>query len=130
MKKILENWPALAFILLPAVILTVVAAVIISEKLEPETAKAIRLVRESRSRKENFTLQQYLYTTVYYRKEKGEALDIYGWRAEQAGGPGSQVTVSFSYNDAEGLHIATWKADLGDRSVVPQDEEASNLSWY
>ena len=126
MKKILANWPRLVFILLPLTIATVDAAVLISEGLETESDLAIRLVKESRSRKENFTVQQYLYTTVYYRKEKGEALVIHGWRAE----PGTPVTVVFSYSDSKAHHVATWEADLTSRDVIPQDEAASNLSWY
>ena len=130
MKKILRNWPNLVFIFLPLTIITVDAAVMISEGLDDETAKATRLVKESRSRKENFTVQQYLYTTVYYHKDKGEAIDIDGWRAEQPSGPGTAVTVVFSYRDSHGQHVATWEADLNTRKVIPQDETASNLSWY
>lgn len=126
MKKILKNWPKLVFILLPLTIATVDAAVLISERLETESDLAIRLVRESRSRKENFTVQQYLYTTVYYRKDKGEVIEIHGWRAE----PGTPVTVAFSYSDSKGEHVATWEADLASRDVIPQDETASGLSWY
>lgn len=130
MKKILRNWPKLVFILLPLTIVTVDAAILISEGLESETVKATRLVKESRSRKENFTVQQYLYTTVYYRKEKGEAVDIHGWQAAQPSGVGTPVTVTFSYTDSQGRHIATWEADLNSREVIPKDETASNLSWY
>ena len=130
MKKILNNWPRLVFILLPLTIATVDAAVLISEGLETESDFAIRLVRESRSRKENFTVQQYLYTTVYYRKEQGEVIAIHGWRAEQASGPGRRVTVVFSYSDSKGEHVATWEADLASRDVIPQDETANNLSWH
>ena len=130
MRKIFGNWPKLVFILVPLTIITVDAAVMISEELEPETAKATRLVQESRSRKENFTVQQYLYTTVYYRKEKGEAIEIHGWRAEQASMPGGGVTVTFSYSDSQGPHVATWQADFKTRKVIPQDETASNGSWY
>ena len=130
MKKILANWPRLVFILLPLTIATVDAAVLISEGLETESARAIRLVKESRSRKENFTVQQYLYTTVYYRKDKGEAIIIHGWQAEQPSGTGTPVTVAFSYSDSKGEHVATWEADLASRDVIPQDEAANNLSWH
>ena len=130
MKKILANWPRLVFIFLPLTIATVDAAVLISEGLETETARAIRLVKESSSRKENFTVQQYLYTTVYYLKDKGEDIIIHGWRAEQPSGPGTPVTVVFSYSDSSGEHVATWEADLISPDVIPQDETASNLSWH
>ena len=130
MKKILRDWPKLVFILLPLTIVTVDAAVLISEGLASETVKATRLVKESRSRKENFTVQQYLYTTVYYRKEKGEAVDIHGWQATQPSGPGTAVIIMFSYSDGEGQHIATWEADLNSRKVIPKDKTASILSWY
>ena len=130
MKKFFSNWPRLVFILLPLTIATVDAAVLISEGLETQTARAIRLVKESRSRKENFTVQQYLYTTVYYRKEKGEAIEIHGWRAEQPSEPDAPVTVVFSYSDSKGEHVATWEVDLTSPDVIPQDEAASNLSWH
>ncbi|HEX5733495.1 MAG TPA: hypothetical protein VF131_11735 [Blastocatellia bacterium] len=130
MRKILGRWPKLVFILVPLTIITVDAAVMISEGLEPETEKATRLVKESRSRKENFTVQQYLYATVYYRKDKGETIEIHGWRAEQTSGPGTAVNVTFSYSDSQSPHVATWQVDLKTRKVIPQDESASNVSWH
>jgi hypothetical protein len=130
MKKFPGNWTKLVFILVPLCIAAVDAAVLIKERRQPETEKAIRLVRESTSRKENFTVQQYLYTTVYYRKNRGEAIEIPGWRAEQAAGPGSVVTVEFSYRDRDGRHTAVWEVDLSEKRVTPKNEMANNLSWH
>ncbi len=81
MTQLPNNWPKLVFILVPVLIVTVDAVVLVHERVQGETEKAIRLVRESSSRKENFTVQQYLYTTVYHRKGRGEAIMIEGWRA-------------------------------------------------
>src|SRR3982751_5234502 len=112
MRKIADNWPKLALIFLPLLIATVDAAVLISERLQPETEKAIKLVKESNSRKENFTVQQYLYSTVFYSKDQGEAIEIEGWRASLSSDPNRPMTVEFIYRDAGGLHVATWGANL------------------
>ena len=93
---------------------------------QPISEKAIRLVRESKSRKENFTVQQYLYATVYHRKDNGESITIAGWQAQAA----SQIfLVSFGYTDANGQHLATWEANLSESKVTPQNQEAKDLSW-
>lgn len=125
---ILNNWPRLVFILVPLLIVSVDAVVLIGERLEPETEKAIRLVKESNSRKENFTVQQYLYTTVYHRMSRGEPVLIDGWRTSA---PDSKpVMVEFSYADSDGNHVATWEADLEHRRVTPVNEAAVELSWH
>jgi hypothetical protein len=129
MKKILSNWPRLVFIFVPLLIGVVDAAVLISEQLESETAKAIRLVRESESRKENFTVQQYLYATLYHRKSEGEAVEIEGWRAEPSTDLPGAITVEFNYADETGRHVALWQVDLKEEKVVPRSADASYLSW-
>jgi hypothetical protein len=129
MRRILDNWPKIAFICIPICIVTVNAAVLLSEHLQPDTEKAIRLVRESNSRKENFTVQQYLYSTVYYLKGQGEAIEIEGWRAE-ASDPDGPITVEFSYRDANGLHTPSWEARIKERKVTPINESARDLSWH
>jgi protocatechuate 3,4-dioxygenase beta subunit len=124
------NWPRLVFIFVPLLIVVVDAAVLLGEHLQPDTEKAIRLVRESNSRKENFTLQQYLYTTVYHRKANGEPITIEGWRATVTGEQGSPITVEFSYADSAGRYVAIWEANLRKGSVNPKSQAALDLSWH
>ncbi|HVF88456.1 MAG TPA: hypothetical protein VNH22_00220 [Blastocatellia bacterium] len=130
MRRYLHVWPFLAFILVPVVVAVVDAAVLINEQRQSETEKAIRLVRESKSRKENFTVQQYLYTTVYYRKSQGEDVAINGWSAEQPSGPGTPFIVEFSFTDGDGRRSARWRVQPGDKVAIPLDEVAGDLSWH
>lgn len=127
--RIPKNWPILAFILIPALIITVDAVVLVGERLQPDSQKAIRLVKESNSRKENFTVQQYLYTTVYYRARRGEPVVVGGWDASQADGAG-RFLVEFSYSDSEGTHVAVWEADLTSATVTAKNDLALDLSWH
>ena len=108
---------------------TVQAAVLLSEHLQPDTRKAIRLVRESNSRKENFTVQQYLYSTIFYRKNHGEAIEVDGWQAA-ASDPDTPIIVEFSYSDAGGRHVAKWEANIKDGKVIPLNDSARDLSWH
>jgi hypothetical protein len=124
------NWPKLVFIFVPLLIVTVSAALIVHERLQPNARRAIALVKESNSRKENFTLQQYLYATVYHARDNGEGVTIGGWRAESLPEPGTPFIVDFTYSDSSGKHIATWKVDLKDETVIPKDQAALNLSWH
>jgi hypothetical protein len=129
MRKIFSNWGKLIFIVLPLCIVAVDAAVLFREWRQPDWQKAIRLVRESKSRKENFTVQQYLYATVYHRKEKGEELKIEGWQAEPDAASVNKFSIAFSYTDANGQHLALWQADVKAKKIIPQNQEARNLSW-
>src|SRR3954453_5232835 len=104
-RRLLDHWPRIALIYLPLLIIAVAATVLVREQLQPDTEKAIRLVRESSSRKENFTVQQYLYSTVFYRKRQGEAVQIDGWRANTSPDPASAIIVEFSYSDSSGPHV-------------------------
>lgn len=106
------------------------AVVLVGERLEPDTEKAIRLVKESSSRKENFTLQQYLYMTVYHRKNNGEAITVDDWCATPSPEAGTPMIVEFSYTDSSGEHVAIWEANLRDGSVTPKNEAALDLSWH
>ena len=124
------NWPKLVFIVVPLLIVVVDAVVLLGEHLQPDTEKAIRLVKESNSRKENFTLQQYLYTTVYYRKTRGEPITIEGWKATLSGEPDAPITVEFGYADSGGRCIAVWEANLRTGSVTAKNEAALDLSWH
>lgn len=123
-------WPKLVFILVPALIISVDAFVLVRESRQSPTEKAIRLVKESNSRKENFTVQQYLYTTVYYRRDRGEAITIGGWRAPASSEPDAPNVVEFSYSDSSGEHVAVWEADLKDKTVTPKNESSLDLSWH
>jgi len=130
MTRILSDWPRIVFIGVPLSIAIVVAVVLVGENLQSDSQKAIRLVKESNSRKENFTVQQYLYTTVHHRKTEGEPITIEGWRATAPTGPRAPITVEFSYVDSTGSHIAIWDADLKDGRVTPKNETALDLSWH
>lgn len=130
MMRLPANWPQLVFILVPLLIVIVDATVLVGERLESDTQKAIRLVKESSSRKENFTVQQYLYTTVYHRKNNGESITIEGWRATPSAEQGARITVEFSYADLLGRHVGVWEASLKEGSVTPKNEVALDLSWH
>lgn len=124
------TWPKLVFIVLPVLIVTVDAFVLLRERRQPQTEKAIRLVKESNSRKENFTVQQYLYSTVYYRRDQGEEISIGGWRASSPAQPDEPIAVEFSYADSSGGHVAIWEASLKDGTVGARNEAALDLSWH
>jgi hypothetical protein len=124
------TWPKLVFIVVPALIVTVDAFVLVRERRQPPADKAIRLVKECNSRKENFTVQQYLYTTVYYRRDHGEAITIAGWRASSSSEPDAPNIVEFSYSDSSGEHVAVWEAYLKDKTVLPKNEASLDLSWH
>lgn len=128
--RLLNNWPKLVFIVVLLLIVTVDGVVLVGERLQPETQKAIRLVKESSSRKENFTVQQYLYTTVYHRKSKGEPITIEGWQATPSPEPGGPMTVEFSYTDSSGRKVGTWEANLAGGIVTPKNQAALDLSWH
>lgn len=132
-KRLLNHWTRWVLIVLPLVIVVIVAAVLVTEWRQSDAEKAVRLVRESKSRKENFTVQQYLYATVYYRRDKGEEsgerIIIDGWRVEPVAAS-SDYLVSFTYTDATGQHVALWQANLRDRRIVSKNPEAEELSWH
>jgi len=115
---------------LPVLIVAVDAYVLVRERLQPESERAIRLVKESNSRKENFTVQQYLYATVYYRRDQGEAITIDGWRASPASQHDAPIVVEFRYADSSGEHIAMWQAELKNGTVTAKNEAALDLSWH
>jgi hypothetical protein len=123
------SWPKIVFIVLPLLIVAVDAFVLVGERRQPRSEKAIRLVKESNSRKENFTVQQYLYSTVYYRRDQGEEISIGGWRALPAQ-PDEPVAVEFSYADSTGNHIAVWEASLIAGTVTAKNDAALDLSWH
>jgi len=124
------NWPRLVFIVVPLLIVGVDAVVLMGERRQPAAEKAIRLVKESNSRKENFTVQQYLYSTVYHRKKSGEAIAIEGWQTASPIDPGEPIAVEFKYADSTGNHVAIWDANLKDGTVNPMNETALDLSWH
>jgi len=123
------TWPKIVFIVLPLLIVCIDAFVLVRERSQPQTEKAIRLVKESNSRKENFTVQQYLYSTVYYRRDQGEEISIGGWRALPAQ-LDEPISVEFDYADSSGNHVAMWEASLKDGTVGSKNEAALDLSWH
>jgi hypothetical protein len=130
MRRFLDNWPKIAFIYLPLLIVVSAATVRVCEQHQPDTNKAIRLVRESNSRKENFTVQQYLYSTVFYRQRQGEPVQIDGWRANISPDPAGAIIVQFSYSDSSGPHVATWEASVKAGQATPLNDAARDLSWH
>jgi hypothetical protein len=129
MRNLLSNWAKIVFVVLPLSILAIDAAILFAEWRQSDSQKAIRLVKESKSRKENFTVQQYLYATLYHRRDQGAEILIEGWRAEaDPASPGS-FSISFTYRDARGEHTALWLSDLTERKVIPKNQPASDLSW-
>jgi len=123
------GWPGLVFILVPVLIATVDSVVLVNEWLDPDTQKAIRLVKENSSRKENFTVQQYLYTTVYHRKAT-EPILIEGWRATPSAETAGPMMVEFGYVDSSGRHVSIWEANLKNGKVTPKNQEALDLAWH
>jgi hypothetical protein len=130
MRRFLDNWPRIAFVYLPLCLLTLAIVLVVREHGQPDTDKAIRLVRESNSRKENFTVQQYLYSTVYHRQRLGEAIEIDGWQANSASPSANSITVTFTYSDSNGPHTPVWEANLKGSQTTPLNDEARELSWH
>ena len=127
--RLLRNWPRVVFACVPLALVIGAGGMLMVERFQSDAAKAIRLVRESSSRKENFTVQQYLYATVYYRRDQGDAVTIEGWRAETSQ-PDAPIKVEFSYSDATGRHSAIWEARLQEGRVTPSNEIAGDISWH
>jgi hypothetical protein len=128
--RLLANWPKLVFVFVPVLIIGADAVVLVRDRVQAQAQKAIRLVQESNSRKENFTVQQYLYMTIYHRRDQGEAITIGGWGATSQPRGGAPLVVEFRYSDASGEHIAIWEASLKDGTVLSRNEAALDLSWH
>ncbi len=128
-KRVLGEWPRIVFAGVPLAIVIVAGGLLIAQRFQSDADKAIQLVKESNSRKENFSVQQYLYATIYHRRDQGEPIAIEGWRAEisQSSAP---IKVEFVYTDADGQHAATWEASIGEGRVTARNETASNISWH
>lgn len=122
------TWPKLVFIVVPVLIVAADAFVLVRDHLQPQSERAIRLVKESNSRKENFTVQQYLYTTVYYRRDQGEAITIEGWRSTTPSETGGPIVVQFNYSDSSGERVAIW--EVTDQTVAAKNEAALDMSWH
>jgi hypothetical protein len=128
-NRLVRNWPRLVFACVPLAIVIGAGGILMAERFQSDVDKAIRLVKESNSRKENFTVQQYLYATIYYRRDQGDAVTIEGWRAETSQ-PDAPIKVEFSYSDEEGRHSAIWEAGLREGRVTPGNEIARDISWH
>lgn len=126
-RRVLANWPSVVFAGVPLAIVVVAGGLLIVERFQSDADKAIRLVKESSSRKENFSVQQYLFATVYHRRDQGEPIMIEGWRAESSHAS-APIKVEFVYTDADGQHAAMWKASIREGTVTPGNETASNIS--
>ena len=129
MRRLLKNWPLLVFTLVPLSIAAVSASVLIAEQQQADSAKAIRLVRESASRKENFTVQQYLYSTIYHRRDRGEAIEIRGWDAKQELN-NDPIRVQFTYVAEGKEETAEWLVNLPAEMISPANGSARELSWH
>lgn len=127
-RRVLRNWPSVVLAGVPIAIVILAGGLLIAERFQSDSDKAIRLVKESNSRKENFSVQQFLFATVYHRRDQGEPITIEGWRAEPSHSS-APVKVEFLYTDADGQHAAMWKASIRDGTVTPENETASNISW-
>jgi hypothetical protein len=126
--RLIENWPKVLLLVVPSAVLVLTGSLLLYEHLQSDTEKAIRLVKESGSRKERFTVQQYLYSTIYNRKDESEQITINGWTAVPAAE--REMRVLFRYSDSGGEHVAEWSANLDRSSVAPQNETARYLSWH
>jgi hypothetical protein len=129
MRNLLHNWTKLVFVVLPICIVVIDAAILFAEWRQSDSQKAIRLVKESKSRKENFTVQQYLYATIYHRRDKGAAIVIEGWGAEADAEAADKFSITFTYTDSNGQHTALWQADVKGKKVIPKNQQAGDLSW-
>jgi hypothetical protein len=127
-RRVLANWPSVVFVGVPLAIVIVAGGLLIAERFQSDADKAIRLVKESNSRKENFSVQQYLSATVYHRRDQGEPITIEGWRAEPSHSS-APIKVEFVYTDAAGQHAPLWNVSLIEGTVSPGNETASNISW-
>lgn len=123
-----RGWSLWASLLIPLLIIGLDAVVLLHERGQTDGQKALRLVGESRSRKENFTIQQYLYSTVYHRRDRGEDVRIEGWRAGESDSRGV-IRVEFSYFEAGVPRVAAWEVDLPLQTATPQNEIAGEMSW-
>jgi hypothetical protein len=126
--RLIESWPRLLLLIVPSAVLVLTGSLLLYEHFQSDTEKAIRLVKESGSRKERFTVQQYLYSTLYNRKDEGEQITIHGWEAARA--EAGEMRVVFTYIDSDGEHVAEWSANLDRSSVDPLNETARYLSWH
>jgi hypothetical protein len=114
---------------LPLLVMTTDAAVLVHHGGRPATDKAISLVQTSSSRIENFTVQQYLYATLFESKRRGVQVTIEGWRAWQDHGDEHSAKVEFDFKREGKPHAALWDVDISTDKVTARTEDARNLSW-
>jgi hypothetical protein len=126
--RLIDNWPKLLLLVVPSAVVILTGSLLLYEHFQSDTEKATRLVKESGSRKERFTVQQYLYSTIYNRKDEGEQITISGWTA--APSSEGEMRVLFTWSDSEGEHVAEWSANLDRSTVAPRNETARYLSWH
>ena len=114
---------------LPLLVITMDTAVLLHSRGRRETDKAISLVQTSSSRIENFTVQQYLYATLYEGRKRGASVIIEGWRAWQDPGDEHSATVEFDFKSGGLMRSAVWHVNISTKGVTARTEEARNLSW-
>jgi len=113
---------------LPLLVVTIDTAVLIYRGGRTGTDKAVSLVQTSSSRIENFTVQQYLYATVFESRKRGADIIIEGWRAWQSPDDEHSATVEFDFRRDGLLHAAVWEVNVSTETVTARTEEARNLS--
>lgn len=128
-RRFIGEWPAPILILVPLLIGVADSAILLGRRAEPVPDKAIRLVKESSSPIESFSIQQYLNGTLYYRKERDSSIRIQGWTAHATPEVAGRVSVEFGYSEGAAIHLAHWNVDVATRKVSPDNADAASLSW-
>ena len=124
-----RRWALAVLILIPFLIAAADTAILVGRRVEPVPEKAIRLVKESSSPIESFSIQQYLNGTLYHRRDRGAKIQIRGWTAVQDSKSKSQTEVEFAYSEDGTDHVARWIVDVPAHTVTPANQEAAALSW-
>lgn len=121
------TWASVVLVLVPLLIACIDVASLLRRHVEPPTKRAIWAVKDSSSRIESFSVQQYLYSTLYQGNESGAKLQVVGWSANARD---QRVTeVEFAYSEGAASHTARWSVDGATGRVQPENDDARNLSW-
>jgi len=114
----------------PALLLVAVdATLVIYRRTRPDALKAIWVVKGSSSPIENFTVEQYIDSTLYESQDKSSKIEIMGWRAEHRTGVEQSFRVEFGYTKDGVDHTAEWDVDLSAGKAVPANQDGRDLSW-
>jgi hypothetical protein len=115
--------------LVPIFIAVTDAAIVLGRRVEPATEKAIRIVKESSSPIESFSIEQYLNGTLYYRGQRDSNVRIQGWTAHTIPEVVGKVSVEFGYSEGATTHLAHWTVNVPTRKVNADNADAAALSW-